>query len=127
MQQGTGFDEDQRRLAGDDVATLAYAASGLDELSGTADDYRIRLIYGGISAVGCDLNLSFNNAQTGFAVCQTGGALIAGSSDHVVITSANAFFNTGFAWHFNQVLDRNAFFFGDFEIGNFSLWQLSVP
>ncbi|MFV2004489.1 MAG: matrixin family metalloprotease, partial [Gammaproteobacteria bacterium] len=35
MQQGTYFDEAQRTLGHDDVATISYAASGLDEQAGT--------------------------------------------------------------------------------------------
>ncbi|TDJ15553.1 MAG: hypothetical protein E2O66_01195, partial [Deltaproteobacteria bacterium] len=102
MQQGTFVDEDQRRLSHDDAATLLYAMSGIDEIAGTSDDYALSLSYGGL-ATNCDVILDFDNAQTGFAVCQVGGAFISGS-DHVRITSAEIFFNTGFSWHFNDVL-----------------------
>jgi hypothetical protein len=100
MQQLTFFDEAQRTLTHDDVATLLYAASGKNEVAGNNDDYTINLEYGGISNSNCDINLKFDNSQTGFAVCQTGGAFLPGS-DHIRITSANIFFNTGFNWFFN--------------------------
>ena len=100
MQQGTFFDEAQRSLTHDDVATLRYAASGRNELAGDSDDYTINLEYGGISNSNCDINLNFDNSQTGFAVCQVGGTFLSGS-DHIRITSANIFFNTSFNWFFN--------------------------
>jgi hypothetical protein len=100
MQQGSFFDEAQRTLTHDDVATLLYAASGKNEVAGNSDDYTIRLEYGGISSSNCDINLKFDNSQTGFAVCQTGGTFLS-NSDHVRITSADIFFNTGFNWFFN--------------------------
>ena len=102
MQQGTFLDEDQRRLSHDDAATLLYAMSGVDEIAGTSDDYTPDLSYAGLTT-SCDVVLDFNNAQTGFAACQIGGAFI-GGSDHVRITSAQIFFNTGFSWHFNDQL-----------------------
>ncbi len=105
MQQGTFFDEDQRRLAADDVATLFYAMSGLDEIAGTADDYTLTLSYAGLTA-SADVVLSFNDAETSFAVCKVNGLFI--NSRHIRITTANAFFNTGFSWFFNNVLDLDA-------------------
>ena len=58
MQQGTWFDEDQRRLTADGVASILLAASGLDETAGTADDYVLNLVYGGISAASsCDISV----------------------------------------------------------------------
>lgn len=101
MQQGTFSGEIQRTLGHDDVSTVRYAASGLDEIQGNADDYELNLIYGGISAAGsCDINIAFDAVQTGFAVCQTGGVVI--QSPHVGITSANIFFNPNFNWFFND-------------------------
>ena len=100
MQQLTFFDEAQRTLTHDDVATLLYAASGKNEVAGNNDDYTINLEYGGISNSNCDINLKFDNSQTGFAVCQAEGSTLPGS-DHIRITSANIFFNTGFSWFFN--------------------------
>jgi hypothetical protein len=98
MQQGTLADEDQRRLSHDDVATLSYAMSGLDETAGTSDDYSLILSYAGLTPF-CDIVLAFDNNETGFAECQTSGSFIS-TSDHVQITSSEIFFNTGFAWYF---------------------------
>ncbi|MCK5829596.1 MAG: hypothetical protein KAH20_04780 [Methylococcales bacterium] len=100
MQQGTSANEVQRTLVHDDVATLQFARSGLDTTAGSADDYNINLTYGGISnAANCDVNLGFDNNETGFAVCSIGGQNIAGS--HARITTANIYLNTGFNWHYN--------------------------
>lgn len=102
MQQGSFFDEDQRALNHDDVATLRYGMSGLNETAGNGDDYTIQLTYDGLTAA-CEVVLKFDNAETGFAVCQTGGFFIS-ATDHVQITSADIFFNTGFSWFFNDQL-----------------------
>lgn len=103
MQQGSFSDEDQRALSADDVDTLRLARTGVDRTANTADDYSVTLTYGGLKPAGdasCDLTIDFDDAQTGFAVCQTSGALINGSN--VRITNANAFFNTQANWYFNQ-------------------------
>ncbi len=98
MQQGTFSDEAQRSLGHDDVATLQYAASGIDELAGTADDYSIQLAYGGISSSNCDISLGFTTT-TGLAFCETGGMFI--GSDHARITTANIEFGNSYTWFFN--------------------------
>lgn len=98
MQQGTFNDEDQRALAADDVATLQHARTGLDRQAGTADDYTVTLIDGGISSTDCDINVSFDDTETGFAVCKSGGVFVSGD---VAITTANSFYNTtAVTWHF---------------------------
>mgnify|MGYP001816146422 FL=1 len=98
MQQGTFFDEAQRLLGHDDVATLQYAASGIDELAGTADDYIIQLEYGGISSSNCDISMSFTDTNS-LAFCSTGGEFI--GPDHVRITTANIEFGDDYSWFFN--------------------------
>ena len=103
MQQGTFFDEAQRTLTHDDVATLLYAASGINETAGNSDDYTINVVYGGISSSNCDINLKFDDTETGFAVCVTNGTFLPGSSDHVSITTADIYFNTGYNWFYNPV------------------------
>ncbi len=100
MQQGAFSDENQRTLGADDVAGMLYAQSGLDEIAGTADDYTVFLDFVGLDA-GADIVIDFDNAQTSFAVSQSGGAFI-GATDHVRITSTAIFLNTGFNWLFNQ-------------------------
>ncbi len=106
MQQGTYYDEAQRTLGHDDVATLRYAASGVDERESGGgnnrnanDNYSIVLEYGGISNTNCDVSMSLTNT-TGLAFCEVGGALIA--NGHVRITTASIEFGQGFNWFFNS-------------------------
>ncbi len=103
MQQGTYFDEAQRTLGHDDVATLLYAASGVDEREignrYERDNYSIVLEYGGISDTNCDVSMSFT-ATAGLAFCEVGGASI--GADHVRITTASIEFGEGFNWFFNS-------------------------
>ena len=103
MQQGSPNGQSQRFLGHDDAATLRLAMSGLDELQGTGDDYTLTVTSLGISdSADCDINLSFNNAQTGFAVCQVGYFAYNFAPDHAIISSANAYFNTNAVdWFFN--------------------------
>ena len=104
MQQGSFFGETQRTLGHDDVATLRYAASGINELENDpgnpnqTDNYSIVLEYGGISNTNCDVSMSMTNT-TGLAFCQVSGAGIGGS--HVRITTATIEFGQGFNWFFN--------------------------
>ena len=110
MQQLTFFGEIQRTLAHDGVATIRYAMAGLDEESGSSDDYVFELQYSN-SVSDCDIKLDFDNTETGFAVCKTGFSYMYNQSS--IISSANIFFNTGYNWHFNtaapctQALDIN--------------------
>ena len=104
MQQGSFFDEAQRTLVHDDVATLLLAASGIDETSGSADDYTITLEYGGISTSNCDVSVGLTST-TGLAFCSVGGASI--GLNHVRITTANIEFGDSFSWFFNQQSNSN--------------------
>jgi hypothetical protein len=104
MQQGSFFDEAQRTLVHDDVATLLLAASGIDETSGSADDYTVTLEYGGISTSNCDVSLGLTST-TGLAFCSTSGTLI--GPDHVRITTASIEFGESFSWYFNQQSNSN--------------------
>lgn len=99
MQQGTFSSEAQRTLGHDDVAGMRYAMAGIDEIQGTADDYTINLSYAGLNTSG-DMVIDFDNSATGFASTSTGGSTI-GGTDHLRVTSASIFFNTGFSWFFN--------------------------
>jgi len=102
MQQGAFSDEVQRQLVADDITTRKLAMSGLDRLQGTSDDYTHNLVYQGISsASSCNLNVSFDDTETGFAVCRTGGTFL--DANNAAITSANTFYNTGFNWFFSDV------------------------
>lgn len=103
MQQGTYSDEAQRTLGHDDIATLRYAASGIDELASgggkTRDNYSIVLEYGGISNANCDVSMSLTNTA-GLAFCEAGGVQIA--NGHVRITTASIEFGQGYNWFFNS-------------------------
>ena len=107
MQQGTYYDEAQRTLGHDDVATLRYAGSGVDEheSGGPAgryadDNYSIVLEYGGISNTSdCDVNLTFSDTA-GLAFCMAGGVYV--GSAHAAVTSANIEFGNGYNWYFNS-------------------------
>lgn len=105
MQQGTFFNEAQRTLGHDDVATLRYAASGIDERESgggnnrnARDNYTIVLEYGGISTTNCDVSMSMT-ATSGLAFCSVGGQGIGGN--HLRITTAEIEFGDGFNWFFN--------------------------
>lgn len=100
MQQGAQYNEAQRTLTADDVAGIRYAAAGLDEIAGTADDYTLVLTYAGLDAT-ADIVIDFDDSQTGFAVSQSGGSFVNGT--HVRITTNSIFFNTGYSWFFNPV------------------------
>jgi len=102
MQQGQYFDEDQRQLQADDVATYKMAMTGLDETASTDDDYTINMLYGGIKEVtsGCDIVIESDD-NTGFGSCSIGLSFLA--YPHVVITSGIFRYNPGFTWFFNTV------------------------
>lgn len=107
MQQGTHFDEAQRGLAHDDVATLRYAMSGLDEVAGTVDDYVLRLEYAGQLDT-CDVVVAFDDSEAAFALCTVTFGFIPSAPSHGAIIEGRAFFNTlatsGGGWFFNDVL-----------------------
>jgi len=112
MQQGTASHEAQRSLTADGVATLKLAMNGLDEIRGNADDYDLKLVYGGIKS-GCDIEVSFDNAETGFAVCKSSASFL--SATHFALGKLNSacafppcgvFFNSTVSWFFNPVLRR---------------------
>ena len=104
MQQGTYDDEAQRTLGHDDVATLLYAASGIDEQQTgggkTRDNYTLVLEYVGISnSSTCDITMSMTTTS-GFAACTTDGVGVEGN--HARVTSASIEFGNGFNWFFNS-------------------------
>lgn len=104
MQQGTYYDEAQRTLGHDDVATLRYAGSGLNEKENDGsnpnaqDNYTIALEYGGISTTNCDISLSMTTT-TSLAYCEVNGAGL--SATHVKITTAAIQFGETYNWFFN--------------------------
>lgn len=100
MQQGTFSSETQRSLTADDVAGIKYAMSGIDEISGTADDYNLVLTYAGLTD-SADIVIDFDNSEASFAISSSGASFI--STDHLRITNNNIYFNTGYNWFFNDV------------------------
>ncbi len=104
MQQGQGSDEDQRSLQADDVATYRMVMTGLDEIAGTADDYTINMVYGGIKADTSSCDIVIQSSTSGFGVCFIGGSSIS-STDHWRITSATFQYNSTLTWFFNPILN----------------------
>ncbi len=102
MQQGASFDEDQRRLGHDDVATIRLGMSGVDETQGTADDYTINIEYIGV-ANNCDVQLNVTGAS--FAFCSISSAPVS-PPNHLRINSANIQLGSAanFNWFFNPNL-----------------------
>ncbi len=106
MQQGTYYDEAQRTLSHDDVATILYAASGLDEQAGTSDDYVVQLEYGGISTSNCDISMSMTTT-VGLAFCSVGGVSIGSDPgpdrvfNHVRVDTPTIEFGDSYNWFFN--------------------------
>ena len=102
MQQGQFFDEDQRRLTADDIATLQLGMAGVDETPGTADDYEIRMIYGGQRTSRGNCEIMIQSSTSGFGVCFTSGAFI-GGTNHVQLINPVYEYNSDFNFYFNQL------------------------
>lgn len=110
MHQGTDYDEVQRSLSHDDVATLRLAMAGVDEVQGTSDDYTLTLSYAGLTTR-CDVVIDFDDTETSFAKTFSQGELAYTASDHIhmgrlylpTTQDPEIFFNDGYAWFFNQV------------------------
>lgn len=106
MQQGAILAEDQRSLAADDVATLQFARTGVDRISGNADDYSVNLnfILDGDDPE-CDLFVEFDDVETSLAACET-QPLATIDAVNARITTANIFFNSlslsAASWYFSQ-------------------------
>ncbi len=102
MQQGQFFDEDQRRLTADDIATLQLGMAGVDETPGTADDYDIRMIYGGQRTSRGNCEIMIQSSTSGFGVCFIGGAFIGGTK-HVQLINPVYEYNSEINFYFNQL------------------------
>ena len=107
MQQGTFYDEAQRELGHDDVATLRYAMSGVDERESggprdrnSRDNYSLVLEYGGISDVDCDVSMSMTTTNS-LAFCSVGGEYV-DYPDHLRISTATIEYGSGYNWFFNE-------------------------
>ena len=100
MQQGTNFDEAQRTLTHDDVATLRIGMAGLDETAGTSDDYTLNLTFAG-QTTSANIVLNFDN-NAGLASSSSNGFFI-GGTDHVRIGTTSIRFSNQVIWFFNDV------------------------
>jgi len=101
MQQGQFYDEDQRQLQADDVATFRMGMTGLDEIASTADDYTINMVYGGIKADTSSCDIVIESELEGFGVCSVGLGWL--ETSHYAITSGTFRYNSDFNWFFNPV------------------------
>ena len=102
MQQGADRGEAQRFLVHDDVATLRYAMSGLDERAGTDDDYQLVLQYAGMTDA-ANVVLDFDNQETR----TPGVAVVSGSwlnDNHIqVAETVPVYFNDNtYRWIFSR-------------------------
>ena len=104
LQQGQPSDEAQRTLGHDDVAGILYAASGVDEIAGTADDYTLFLDFQGLTA-SADMMIAFDNAEASFAVSKNSGSFLwdGAAWSHIALINQGIFFNDGYDWFFNDV------------------------
>ncbi len=101
MQQGAAYNEIQRTLLHDDVATLRLAMSGRDEHAGTSDDYSLNLVYGGISSdENCKINVRLAD-QIGLAFCRTTVAAVP-ADKHILPAATDIFLGQKYSWHFNK-------------------------
>ncbi|MEM6797240.1 MAG: hypothetical protein AAF725_24930 [Acidobacteriota bacterium] len=113
--------ETKRRLTFDDIATLRYAETGLDEIAGTADDYTVRLVFLGLAAA-CDLRVTFDT-QSAPAVCSVGASRI--QDNHFGIVGNDTFaFSDAVQWHFNT---QDIVFVNGFETGTTEAWSSTFP
>lgn len=101
MQQGQYYDEDQRQLQADDVATYRMGMTGVDEIASTGDDYTINMVYGGIKADTSACDIVIESQLTGFGVCSISAYIL--SPTHYAISVGTFRYNSEFNWYFNPV------------------------
>ena len=104
MQQGAAAGQDHRGLSNDDVAMIEFAASGLDETAGTADDHELLLRFAGFTTsadASCQLMISFQETS-GIASCGWNSIQIQG--DHHRMNTINIRFVEDISWHYGQEL-----------------------
>ena len=106
MQQGVSPGEMQRTLSADDVSGIRYGQSGIDELSGTADDYWIDLQFVG-QTISADIVIDVANGVTSFA--QTNSFVLINlaptAENHKATYLPKIYFNDANQdWHFNDTL-----------------------
>lgn len=121
MVNGLQPGEAKRSLSWDDVTTMRYAQSGLDETAGTADDYTVILSYAGVTTA-CDVMLVFE-PQEGLVACP--GFLTPFAAPHDRHERANLLgfmaFSDGVQWHLGTL------FADGFETGDVTRWSFASP
>lgn len=119
MVDALGTGEARRSLAWDDAATVRYAASGVDELAGTADDYELGLAYEG-RGTDCQIPIRFT-ADVGSAervVCL--GPAINIEANHYRPVSTRLEVSELVSWHYT---DQDGLFLDGFETGDPGRWS----
>lgn len=99
MQQGTFNGFTQRRLGFDDIATLRYGMSGIDEIQGTNDDYTFQLEYVGTDD-DADIVIELTE-DTAFAECLL-SFFFNPANNHGVVASAQLRINPEMNFHFSE-------------------------
>ena len=114
--------EARRSLTHDDVATLAYANSGLDELAGTGDDYTPGLAYIG-RGTSCDIPVSFTSkvGASERMICLGGNFPI--ESNHYRFSSSSLQISDQVVWHY---IFQGGILLDGFETGDASRWSSST-
>lgn len=114
MNQGTFNQETQRQIHNEDATTFRIGMSGADENQGTADDYDIELVYGGV-ADGCDITIEMTG--NGFGVCNVSGTSGSLPANHIRIISGTITLGStaNVNWYFNDTLSGGIIYQDRFE------------
>lgn len=107
MQHNIAVGQINRTLTHDEVATLRYAATGLDQQQGTADDYTFSLRYAGITNSDCDITIAFDPAETAAASCLV-STFTTSARPGRYLQSGEIVFNDELDWFFNTASPCNA-------------------
>jgi hypothetical protein len=118
------LEEARRELQHDDVATVLYAASGLDEKAETSDDYTVNIVYRGQTTEGCDVLIEDIPAGGGTVppnaagFCDVDAIGIGGADPHFRIAGlARLQVSDNFDWFYGSEV-----FADGFETGDTSEW-----
>jgi uncharacterized repeat protein (TIGR01451 family) len=90
----------RRSLAADDVATLKYGMSGIDELaSSTADNYTVNLVFTESSS--CDISIKFGILADLAAGAECKGSATLISGNHYVTSNGVITFDSIASWYYS--------------------------
>ncbi|MFK8031269.1 MAG: matrixin family metalloprotease [Gammaproteobacteria bacterium] len=105
MFQDAVANEIQRTLTADDVATVKFAESGFDNLSGTPDDYTSNIIYAGVGLQDCDVVVAMEGVLSpNCAFIEIDHFPPGGTQDSIVVKSKITF-SPLTPWHYNPEQD----------------------